>query len=461
MKFDFAKILEISKRYWVIIVCCVLMIAAMIAIPAFVSGQQALLQQQLNSRKTVDDKILQVLHQQRHQPVVSPDSDAAAPLLTEFPNQHVIEAGENAIKGVQSQSMQLKDDSVQINVHKLLVPGSLPVPQDPYQFQRVYLKQFIPDKQTPSEFQAILNAATPPTKEEIDLRAAQETQKLTDAQPHNAATGEVYNQEALKQSIDQMLATLPEQMRQEAATQHKMYMAPSALSIQPQLAPAAQGAATVIPDAEAIWLAQMGLWIQQDVVSAIDKLNSASTNVETSPVKQLVQIYVPPDRSMYVLPGGAEGGATPAPQPAAPGASVVAAISDTDPFPRDYAASVTGRVCNGVFDVAQFYVVVNVQAPDVERVIQELERNRLITVLQSEVQAVNSSAMQLQGFYFGKTPIVTLTLRCEELFMRDWTHTLMPATIKAFLNVDQQPGQPGAAMPTPAAPPPQFQRGMH
>ena len=104
--------------------------------------------------------------------------------------------------------------------------------------------------------------------------------------------------------------------------------------------------------------------------------------------------------------------------------------------------------------------MLNVQVPDVERVIQELERSRLITVCQSEVQAVNSAAMQLQGYYFGKTPIITLTLRCEELFMRDWTHTLMPSTIKAYLNVDQQPAQPAAeATPAPTGMSPRM--GMH
>ena len=101
MKFDFAKILEISKRYWVIIAFCLLMIAAMIAIPLFVSGQQESLQKQLNDHKAIDDQLGQVLHKQRHQPVVSLDSDAAAPLLTAFPNDRVIAAGEDAIKGVQ------------------------------------------------------------------------------------------------------------------------------------------------------------------------------------------------------------------------------------------------------------------------------------------------------------------------------------------------------------------------
>lgn len=445
MKFDFAKILDISKRYWAIIVFCVVMLIAVIAIPLFVSGQQVALQKELDKRKKDSDDIAQVLHKPRHQPVVSVDPDAAAPVLTEFPNERVIAAGENAIVGVQKQSMAMKDMSERINVHQVLQPGSLPNPTDPFSFKRIYLAQF------ETEIPKLLQSATPPTDEEIKLRSDQEAQKLTDQMPKNSATGEVYAKEVLAQNIAMMQASLPEKMRQDAATQHKMYMAPTALSIHPALAPA-PGTANIAPDAESIWLAQMGLWIQQDVVSAIAKLNAASTNVASSPVKQLVQLYVPSDRSLYVLPGAAGQGsnaATATPAPGTPGASVVPTSTDTDAFPKDYTVSVTGRVTNGVFDVVEFYVVLNVQTGDVERVIQELERNRLLTVTQSEVQAVNSAAMQLQGYYFGKTPIVTLTLKCEELYMRDWTHTLMPGPIKTFLNVDQQPAQ--GATPTASA----------
>lgn len=446
MKFDFAKVLDISKRYWAIIVFCVIMLIAVIAIPMFISGQQKTLQTELDKRKKTNDDIAAVLKKPRHQPVVSTDPDATAPPLTEFPNERVIAAGENAIVGVQKQSMAMKDMSEQINVHRVLQPGSLPAPTDPFSFKRVYLAQF------ETEIPKLLQSATPPTDEEIKLRSDQEAQKLTDQMPKNSATGEVYAKEVLAQNIAMMQASLPEKMRQDAATQHKMYMAPTALSIQPAMAPSAPGAANVAPDAESIWLAQMGLWIQQDVVSAIAKLNAASTNVASSPVKQLVQLYVPADRSMYVLPGaGAPGSAaaTAAPAAGTPGASLVPTSTDTDAFPKDYNASVTGRVSNGVFDVVEFYVVLNVQAGDVERVIQELERNRLLTVTVSEIQAVNSAAMQLQGYYFGKTPIVTLTLKCEELYMRDWTHTLMPGPIKTFLNVDQQPAQ--GTTPTAAA----------
>ena len=428
--------LEVSQKNWISITLGVLMIAAVVAIPTFISSQQEALQKTLADRKIVYEKLSSLKAKTRHQPVVSLDPDAVPPPLTAFPNQATIDAGKASIERVQQQSLDLKQMAVSMNAHKLLLPGSLPGPGDPFQFKAIYLQQFktaIPDA---------LQSATPPSDDEIKLRADSETARITGEAAKDKATGEIYNKDVLQQNIATMLSRLPEDMKREAATKHKIYMPPSALAVQPELID--QPGVNTVPDIEKIWLAQVGLWIQQDVVDAIANLNRASKRVADSPVKQLLQIYVPPDReSLYVLPtGGGAAAAAPPPGPTAAGApipSVVGVNTDTDPFPRDFSVSPTGRVCNGVFDVVSFMVVVQVQADDVEKVIQEFERNRLITVYQTDIAAVNSAAMQQQGFYFGKNGVVTLTMKCEELLMRDWTHKLMPPTIKAFLNVNDQP----------------------
>jgi len=429
-------VLEVSKKNWISISLGVLMVAAVIAIPTFISSQQEALQKTLAERKAVYDRLVSLKGKTRHQPVVSLDPDSVPPPLDAFPNQAMINAGQASIQRVQQESLQLKDMAVSMNVHALLLPGSLPGPGDPFQFKQIYLQQF------KTALPARLQSVTPPTDDEIKLRADSETARITGEAAKDKATGEIYNKDVLQQNIATMLARLPEDMKREAATKHKMYMPPSALSIQPELVD--QPGVNTVPDIEKIWLAQVGLWIQQDVVDAIANLNGASKRVADSPVKQLLQIYVAPDKeSLYVLP--TNGGAPAAPSgPLTPGAappSVVAINTDTDPFPRDFSVSPTGRICNGVFDVVNFTVVMQVQAADVEKVIQEFERNRLITVYQTDIEAVNSAVMQQQGFYFGKNGVVTLTMKCEELLMRDWTHKLMPPTIKAFLNVDRAPEQ--------------------
>jgi hypothetical protein len=437
MKLD--QVLEVVKKRWVVISLSVVMLLAMIAVPTFVSAQQAALQKTLNERKGVYDKANGLISKQRHAPVVTPDPDAVAPDLKGFPNQLYVDAGVAAIGKVQQQSLKLREKALEMNVHTVLVPGSLPGPGDPFRFQQIYLQQF------QNVIPKALQSATPPTEEEIKIRGEAETARLTKEAPQNTATGEIFAKEVLQQNIATRLAQLSEEMRLEAANKHKLYMAPGALVIQPELS----GQTGIPPDMEKIWLAQMGLWVQQDVVSAIIKLDGSSKNVEESPVKQLVQIIVAPDKeSLYVIPAAIAATPTAGPTIGDTAANPIAANTDTEPFPKDFAISPTGRVSNGVFDVVQFTVVLQVQASEVERVIQEMERNRLLTVTQTEIVAVNSAALQPQGFYFGRRGIVTLTMKCEELFMRDWTHKLMPPAIKKFLNVDQTADQ--TSQPPPA-----------
>ena len=76
-----------------------------------------------------------------------------------------------------------------------------------------------------------------------------------------------------------------------------------------------------------------------------------------------------------------------------------------------------------------------VQADDVNRVIQELERSRFITALQSDVIAVNSLEEKQDGYLYGPHPVVTLTLKCETLYLRSWTRPLM----RSFIACDGPP----------------------
>ena len=431
--------LEVAKKNWVSITFGVLALLAVIAVPTFVNGQRDALQKTLDDQKAVHENLKKLLDKSRHEPTVSLDPDATAPEMKQFPNVTVINFGEQTIKRVQDQSLLLKDQAVRMNVRQPLVAGALPTTRDPFQFQQIYLKQFT------TVIPAQLQSVAPPTDEEIKVRADKETERLTKDAPHDAVTGDVFDKVSLQNQINQMLARLPEEMRQEAATKHKMYVAPTAMSLHPDLA-GGKGV-NVAPSAQSIWLAQVGLWLQQDLVAAIQELNRNSKLVETSPVKEIVGINISPALDLYVVPG-MTAGATPQGATAIPTgggvngatASSIPTNGDADPIPKDYSVSPTGRTSNGIFDVASFTVVLNVQATDLGRVIQAIERDRLITVTQTDVQAVNSAIMRQEGYYFGKNPVVTLTMKCEAVFLRDWTRPLMPKEIKQYLNV-LEPGQ--------------------
>ena len=429
--------MEIVKKNWVSILCGVIALIAVIAIPTFVSSQQKQLQNDLNKRKETYDTAAALLAKQRHQPVVSLDPNAPAVPLNGFPSPKVIEQGIAAMSKVQAQSQELKKLAASMNAHQLLVEGSLPSPKDSYMFQQAYLRQF------QTEIPQALNSITPPTEEAIRAEHDRREKDMTDKWPHDPVTHEILNKPALDQNIQRMSITLPEEMRINAATQHKIYMDPSSsLSMHPGLQPGNGGMSRQL-DAETVWYAQMGLWVQQDVVNTIAELNKDSHDVEHSPVKQLLQILVASDKNMYAIPSPPEG----TPAVVASATPTVATNTDADPLPKDFTVSPTGRICNGVFDVVHFTVSMNVQAADINRVIQGLERGRLLTVFQTDIQAVNSAEMKQLGYYFGSNPVATITLNCEELFMRDWTRPYMPPPVKQLLNVQE----PGAAAQQPTA----------
>jgi len=420
--------MEIVKKNMLSIVCGVIALLAILSIPLFIRSQQSSLENKLKDREKTFTALHDLQTKVRHQPVVSADANAAVPELPGFPGPKVIDSGKKAISMVQAQSMELEKLANEMNKHTLLVPGSLPNAADPYAFQRAYQVEM--DENIPTK---LLQSTTPPVAQEIETQKVALRQKLEAAAQRNEK-GEILFREAVDNDIAKQLAELPDNLRKNAASQFKMYMSrTSALDRAPSMSGGSSGMTSLPP--EEIWLAQLGLWVQQDVCMAIRDANAKSTSVATSPVKELVEIEVAHGRDIYAVPGAASA----MPSPTGVQASSVATNGPTDALPKDFSGSPTGRVCNGIFDVVHFTVCMNVEASQVNRIIQELQRGRLITVYWSDIVVLNTVEKQQEGYFYGPVPVVTLMLRCEELFMRSWTRPLMPQPIKQFLNVQEQP----------------------
>jgi hypothetical protein len=419
--------MEIVKKNLFSIICGVIALIAIAAIPTFIRSQQKALQTKLDGRVKLFRDFHAVETKPRQQPVVSADANAAVPDLANFPGPKAIESGKAAIAQVQTQSMALEKMANEMNKHTLLVPNSLPNPSDTFAFQRAY------EDALDNEIRKLLQSSTPPTTAEIEREKTALQQRMLAAAQRNEK-GDILFKDAVDADIAKQVAELPEKMRKNAASQYKMYMAAgSALDRAPSIA-GGNNAMTALPPEE-IWLAQLGLWVQQDVCTGIAEINKASTSVATSPVKELVVIEIPRGREIYATPGSG-GAANPM---GAPQTGGVAANGPTDALPKDMTVSPTGRVCNGLFDVVHFTVCMNVDATQVSRIIEQLQRGRLLTVYWSDVVGINSVEKQQEGYFYGPVPVVTLTLKCEELFMRSWTRPLMPQSIKQYLNVQEAP----------------------
>jgi hypothetical protein len=228
-------------------------------------------------------------------------------------------------------------------------------------------------------------------------------------------------------------------MKLEVAQQKKVYLAPDALVQNPNVI------ANNVPATVDIWYAQVALWIQQDVCNAIAQANGKSKSILDAPIKHLIKLNIPQPPAMYTTQLAAAS-ATPGAPPAA--APVEGGDTQTLPKATSDANGITGRVSNPFYDVIRFQLVLNVEASQVPYVISALSANRLLSVYNMDVVAVDSSERAAAGFIYGANPVVQLNLKCETLFMRSWTAKLMPDAIKTALGIvpaPAAPGTPGAA----------------
>jgi hypothetical protein len=118
-------------------------------------------------------------------------------------------------------------------------------------------------------------------------------------------------------------------------------------------------------------------------------------------------------------------------------------------------AAPTGRVSNGMYDVIHLTIVADVEVERVPDFIRTISHNRLMNVTRVEMKAVDATAAQLAGYFYGTKPVTTVTLDVEALLLRSWTIPLMPKEIRALLLIPDPPP------PTPAAAPAAPQAAAH
>jgi hypothetical protein len=166
-----------------------------------------------------------------------------------------------------------------------------------------------------------------------------------------------------------------------------------------------QKATTSLPASE-IWAAQLHLWTIEDVATAVAYANADAHDVTDAPVKQIVDVEVkdPP----YAISGDPSAGKEDQPLTPAP---------DATP---------TGRVCNGMYDVVQFKVSLDVDANHIADVLDAMQKNQFITVLAVQLNAADTADLVNKGFIYGNAPIVHMDLGCEELLLHNWTQSLQP-----------------------------------
>lgn len=188
------------------------------------------------------------------------------------------------------------------------------------------------------------------------------------------------------------------------------------------------------PSPADMWYAQVGLWVQADVVRAIQELNDlAAANavkadpslepfVEHVPVKRLISVRVHGyqlDKKMIEFP-----------------ATVGTDSKDSMPLSFSDAKS------NEHFDVIRFSVSVICDPREIQRLIDRIGRTNFYRCIDVDYDSVNRAAEEAAGYLYGTQPVVRANMAFEGFMSRDVYQPLMPKEV-----ADAISGTAGAPQP--------------
>lgn len=489
---DKKKAIEIARKNAVSIACGVVALIAIAVVFFVLSGMFQELGTRMEASREAYDAIKRLNNQVFYLPKLDLNNPEAARLVDAndrpaFPTEAAIKAGEKIVSELQANSKQLIDLAIRYNQKAPLVRGALPNRNGPAasEFKNRYFAAM-------EQFKRELGATTTVTQAEVDMEKARIWK--TEWAGRIIMVGGVVKNPAQEQQVraefeEKVVPTIGMSLQLQRAQRHTMYIsdpnahqaAQDALAAAgiagggggrfvggfgggvaaPSYGPNTAGTAgfsfdyhpgipllntSQLPDVADIWAAQLGLWIQEDVVKAIVQSNAGKRSVKDAVVKRLVRIDIPKEyitRKGKIAMVGTGGGmasimAGRGRQPVVEETPAVETASTATALVREYANTPTGRVCNSVYDVMHFNVKVDIDPTYYEAFLANLTNNRFITVLRAEMKAVDREEALQNGFVYLTSPVVQVDLKCEAIFFRKWTNDLVPKDVKELLRLAEQ-----------------------
>lgn len=389
---------------------------------------------------------------QRHWPSLSPREEDKQP-LEQFPTASLIAKGEEMTEGWKASAERflrfvIEDQDKQIQP---LVPGTLPKINNPAigrafidQYQKRFGIFYLPNGQldnSSSLFTQVLDSTVPPSdldiKQRQDERAAQITAERTIIQG-----GQVVNQEEVRALVARAIADVANEYRTESARKHLMYADPmTVFEINPKIA------GTTVPNENDIFLAQLSLWVQEQLCFAIRETNQIAhqqdpkpaPGVLGSPIKRLLKVQI----THKFTPAPIAPGTTESETPTLPSNPLTKITPDytRDPF---------GHASNEFYDPVHFDVTMIVEAAAVPKILTDLNRNRYFIFNSIDLQSVDAALDAVQGYLYGNAPVIQLRIKGSYLFLREVLKKYMPKDIVRGLTApptSEGGGYPGGFYP--------------
>ena len=454
------------KTNWLIVVSCVVFVAAVIVGPLVGSRMMKGVQERVTKEVASDHGALG--RESVEYTVPDPARPGQVLITQSFPvHEQRTERFKNLRERLQIETSRVWEDALRFNKaeHGVLVEGLFPEPSVenqrvlPGEFAKAYILR---------AHQALLEsigAGMPPDAQKVllDLQTvynSRRTQLL-----ENQGGGEL-KPEQQKELTDELQARRLNKYSTRAAD-IALYADVSVFNLPPL--------PTERPSLATCWDWQVRYWIHEDIVKALARANSVGSGERGVPgavVKRIVNVAVEDradeqtgqrGRDPYGLGGdpydpdpyaGERYGGAPA-DPYAEGAGEPAPAAAEEPgediAPRDFTQSVTGRFSgpgsgNKHYDVRYVNVEVVASSEHLPLFLDALSQTNFMTVVDLDLTAIDPNAHLGAGFYYGRDPVVTAKLRMETLWFREWTKALMPPEVRERRGV----AAPAEAAPAPA-----------
>ncbi|HPU31990.1 MAG TPA: hypothetical protein PK184_04780 [Phycisphaerae bacterium] len=204
------------------------------------------------------------------------------------------------------------------------------------------------------------------------------------------------------------------------------------------------------PTLEDMWYAQMSLWVQQDILGALHRVNEKRAAelaekdrwVGNMPFKRLLAFIV--------------GGYVPKVEPTMPGRGAPSNPNQdafSGPPPMDSSVVMSKHGTTDTVDVVQFTIEMIVEAQSLPVIINEISNCGFYTVLQVSYEAVPPN-LELVDYIYGSKPVIKVWMLVEGSFLRTNKkyEALMPDTVKEAIKLGRPVGgggAPGSIAPTP------------
>ncbi len=504
--------MEIVKKNLLSIICGAASLIALLAALVWpIPGHRDDLDKQVQKSLGQLQEVQKINGRKFQKPIVDINDTQNESYLTVFPNPRIIDDARKAVVGLRAQVQEIVKAAGERCAHyydKLLFPEALPRQfahaQTPDEGAMINFRDAYEKKL--AEFRNQLNAARPPTQNDIMLERDARWEAFRDGQREDGLPrllkkpDGTNNEPELRLEFDEKQAPLiPAQVKTRVAQNCTVYLCDRTAEKVP-VGFAGGGAGTVVtgldhceqsgnlpglpaqgnvksPDYIGVWTAQVAIWVQQDVVEAIEQTNrmtadpvvlqSAGPNAKLAAlkvpvtraiVKRLVRIEAP--RGYITRYGPGEGplpmnaplNTVQQPNPVGTGGAPQDPVMDAAPaaaaelVPRNFARSCTGRVSNHLYDVVHFTVVVDIDAARYQYFLANLTNGKLITILETGMKALDLERAQERGFVYGSNPVIQLKLKCETIFMRTPQYLdRLPADVNKLLTAARVGGPGGAA----------------